>query len=103
MFPLQLKTLYDILEKTKLQRKKDQWIPRGWEQKLTTKQHKEIWGDDGIILQLDCGGHDYTTVYICQNSKNYTACKLYLNKPDFKGSTFLYSKVIKDKRLLAYF
>lgn len=28
--------------------------------------HEGMWGDNGIVLYLDCGG-DHTTIHICQN------------------------------------
>ena len=54
----------------------------------------EFWGVMEVcILYLNCGTVDVTK-YICQNSQNctpkkvnFTACKLYLNKLDFKNES----------------
>lgn len=37
----------------------------------TRKGHKEIWGVDENIININCSD-DYTTIYICQNASDYT-------------------------------
>lgn len=61
-----------------------------WVKETSKKRHGELLEFRNIVY-LDCNGK-YTTVYISQNSLNYTirrvsfiVCKVYLNKLDFKN------------------
>lgn len=47
---------------------------------LQAEVHREIFWDNGTILQLDCCGCGYSTIYILSKFK-----ELYLDKPAFKA------------------
>ena len=63
---------------------------QGFKRKHILKLRKEVAGDNGKDLYLDCDG--YMTVCICTLRKlilkrmNFTICKLYPNQPDTKKS-----------------
>ena len=64
---------------------------QGFKRKHILKLSKEVAGDNGKDLYLDCDG-SYTTVCICKLRKltlkriNFTICKLYPNQRDTKKS-----------------